>query len=127
MSEGTNATDAQGSDQPPPAPEWLASEDPQVVWQGAMGALDEALQGLHAGGEAAAASYVVPRAAAASAGFAFLDREGFAAVGRVILAPLAEVTYALLRAVAEGTEQDIEAATLGVCCALDVDLADLAT
>jgi hypothetical protein len=109
---------------PPPA--WLSAEDPQVVFAGAMGSLDEALQGLAAGGDTAAAAYVVPRAAAASAGFAFLDREGFAAVGRVILAPLAEVTYALLRAVAEGGPDDVEAAVLGVCCALDVDLADLA-
>lgn len=109
----------------PSPPEWLSSEDPEVVWTGAMGSLDQALQGLSAGGELAAAGHIVPLAAAAAAGFAFLDREGFAAVGKVILAPLAEVTYALLRAVAEGTEQDVEAATLGVCCALDVDLADL--
>ena len=115
---------ATGDDTPPP-PEWLTSEDPQVVWKGAMGSLDAALQGLSAGGEAATAAVVVPAVAAASAGFAFLDREGFAAVAGVIMAPLAEVTYALLRAVAEGSEQDIEAATLGVCCALDVDLADL--
>lgn len=112
-------------DDAPAPPTWLASEDPEVVWTGAMASLDEALQALAAGGEAAAADHVVPLAAAASAGFAFLDREGFAAVGKVILAPLAEVTYALLRAVAEGTEQDVEAAVLGVCCALDVDLADL--
>ncbi len=111
--------------EPPAPPEWLTSEDPQVVWKGAMGSLDAALQGLSAGGDAATAAVVVPKVAAASAGFAFLDREGFAAVAGVIMAPLAEVTYALLRAVAEGSEQDIDAATLGVCCALDVDLADL--
>lgn len=111
--------------EPPAPPAWLTSEDPQVVWKGAMGSLDAALQGLSAGGDAATAAVVVPQVAAASAGFAFLDREGFAAVAGVIMAPLAEVTYALLRAVAEGSEQDVEAATLGVCCALDVDLADL--
>ena len=119
------ASPAAAGDDAPPPPEWLTSEDPQVVWKGAMGSLDAALQGLSAGGEAATAAVVVPAVAAASAGFAFLDREGFAAVAGVIMAPLAEVTYALLRAVAEGSEQDIEAATLGVCCALDVDLADL--
>ena len=114
-----------GDEQEPAAPDWLSSDDPQVVWKGAMASLDEALVGLATHGETAAAGYVVPRTAAAAAGFAFLDREGFAAVGSVVMAPLAEVTYALLRAVAEGTEQDVEAATLGVCCALDVDLAGL--
>lgn len=109
----------------PDPPAWLTADDPEVVWTGALGSLDEALQGLAGGGATAAASYVVPRVAAAAAGFAFLDREGFAAVGKVIMAPLAEVTYALLRACAEGSEQDIDAATLGVCCALDVDLADM--
>ncbi len=103
------------------APSWLASPDPEVVWGGAMGSLDEALQGLAAGGDTASSAYVVPRAAAASAGFAFLDREGFAAVGSIIMAPLAEVTYALLRAAAEGTPEDVEAAALGVCCVLGVD------
>ena len=103
------------------APDWLASDDPQVVWNGAMSSLDEALQGLAGGGKNAASVYVVPRAAAASAGFAFLDREGFAAVGGIIMAPLAEVTYALLRAAAEGTTEDVEAAALGVCCVLGVD------
>ena len=120
-----DAPAAAGGVEPPAPPEWLTSEDPQVVWKGAMGSLDAALQGLSAGGDAATAAVVVPQVAAASAGFAFLDREGFAAVAGVIMAPLAEVTYALLRAVAEGSEKDIEAATLGVCCALDVDLADL--
>lgn len=116
------AGDAKDSADPGPAPPaWLASEDPQVVWRGAMDSLDEALVGLSSDGKHSVAAYVVPRTAAAAAGFAFLDREGFAAVGKVVMAPLAEVTYALLRAVAEGTRQDVEAAALGVCCALDVD------
>ena len=109
------------------SPEWLTSENPQIVWDGALSSLDLALQGLAEGGEKASDDYVVPLTAAASAGFAFLDREGFAAVGPVIMAPLAEVTYALLRAAAEGTAADVESAALGVCCVLGVDPQTLAT
>ena len=107
-------------------PDWLTSDNPRVVWDGALGSLDAALQGLAAGGEQASPDRVVPLTAAASAGFAYLDREGFAAVGPVILAPLAEVTYALLRAAAAGTPDDVEAAALGVCCVLGVDPESLA-
>ena len=106
-------------------PDWLASDDPQVVWKGAMCSLDEALVHLNAPTDHDLAGFVVPRAAASSAGFAFLDREGFASVGGVVMATLAEVTYALLRAAGDGTPEDVEAAALGLCCVLGVDAASL--
>ena len=47
-------------------PDWLTSDNPRVVWDGALGSLDAALPGLAAGGEQASPDRVVPLTAAAS-------------------------------------------------------------